>query len=952
MSDELLVVGAPAANSYAGLVYIYTPSSSSSSTPYPPSSAEDWNLHTTLTAPVTGPVAFQFFGFIIHFSDPLSMLAITEYWAASGSSSAAGLVHLYNVSNPTSVEYIDSLASSQPLPGSDVSAFGESFTFSEHGTIIVGAPYEETSSLVSAGASYVFTDTSPFTELQRLTAPTPGTNALCGSALATSGPYLAMGCPREQDEGFVHIGLWDGSSGYNWINALSSPVPDQDDSFGYSILFSPSHLLIGAPRQVVAEGRIWRFNPSNLAQNGTALTHPAPQTDERVGHRLALYGDTLLSTAIRYTDAETFQGRVVHWIWSNDQWTWASYLNTPSPGPQSYYGNSLAFTNETRVLIGDALETLHFVSIAAVACGDGLVGDGEQCDDGNFNDGDGCSFICETEFCGDSLINNVNETCDDGNAITELCPYNPTPDTCTICNSICQEVIVLPEGYCGDVVVQGTFEQCDDGNSVAGDGCSSACVAEFCGDSIINNVNETCDDGNAITESCPYSASPGDCNICDATCQSITVAPDGFCGDGLIQGTFEECDDGNNDSDDGCSSTCVIEFCGDGIINGGNETCDDGNVVTENCPYNTLPDTCPICNATCQLVIVLPDNFCGDGVTNAGFETCDDGNAVSDDGCTSTCQAEFCGDGVVNNNGTETCDDGNSITEPCSYSLVNTTCAVCNSECQDVVVPVVNFCGDGIIYPSEACDDGNSVSGDGCTSTCQTEVCGDGVINNNGTEQCDDGNDYRDGCEYGVFCTVCDETCSWALGIIPGCGDGDLQLAFEECDDGNLVDGDGCDASCTLELCGNGIVQVGEDCDPPEADVCDAFCKDWAFTIVPDIDGSTDENAGNPLSDPLIQSALLGALLSFFCLFVVLASRPTPTIDDAVLANPVIGVDNDPPPYEAAHATIAPLAPPPPSSELGEDSGSATNPTRRFSTDSSLTASATDSDSDHEDVYI
>src|SRR6185295_8514255 len=32
----------------------------------------------------------------------------------------------------------------------------------------------------------------------------------------------------------------------------------------------------------------------------------------------------------------------------------------------------------------------------------------------------------------------------------------------------------------------------------------------------------------------------------------------------------------------------------------------------------------------------------------------------------------------------------------------------------------------------------------------------------------------------------------------PGCGDGILQ-AGEQCDDGNLKDGDGCSATCTLE---------------------------------------------------------------------------------------------------------------------------------------------------------
>jgi cysteine-rich repeat protein len=67
------------------------------------------------------------------------------------------------------------------------------------------------------------------------------------------------------------------------------------------------------------------------------------------------------------------------------------------------------------------------------ACGDGIVDSGEQCDDGNTNNGDGCSSTCQTEG---------------------------------------------PPNVCGDGALGGS-EQCDDGNTTAGDGCSADCKSEF-----------------------------------------------------------------------------------------------------------------------------------------------------------------------------------------------------------------------------------------------------------------------------------------------------------------------------------------------------------------------------------------------------------------------------------------------------------------------------------------
>ena len=59
----------------------------------------------------------------------------------------------------------------------------------------------------------------------------------------------------------------------------------------------------------------------------------------------------------------------------------------------------------------------------------------------------------------------------------------------------------------------------------------------------------------------------------------------------------------------------------------------------------------------------------------------------------------------------------------------------------------VTICGDNAVDGNEQCDDGGTVSGDGCSSSCQLEgpICGNGTVETG--EQCDDGNGLSgDGC--------------------------------------------------------------------------------------------------------------------------------------------------------------------------------------------------------------
>lgn len=139
------------------------------------------------------------------------------------------------------------------------------------------------------------------------------------------------------------------------------------------------------------------------------------------------------------------------------------------------------------------------VTVAPV-CGNGKMESGEECDDGNKADGDGCSSSCllENGFCGDGIVEKLlGEQCEPA-TFNKALPYHCTA-TCRILSDHCGNGTLDPgeecdQGpgnadlpahchtdcslpRCGDAVLD-PGEQCDDGNKKNGDGCDRFCRIE------------------------------------------------------------------------------------------------------------------------------------------------------------------------------------------------------------------------------------------------------------------------------------------------------------------------------------------------------------------------------------------------------------------------------------------------------------------------------------------
>ncbi len=488
-------------------------------------------------------------------------------------------------------------------------------------------------------------------------------------------------------------------------------------------------------------------------------------------------------------------------------------------------------------------------------CGNGTKETGETCDDGNNVSGDGCAGDCSAvePYCGNGTVDTL-EDCDDGNEVggdgcdtdcTWSC-VNPAND-CAQMDEDCQKPV------CTDVFSQGSKvgQRC----GVAADAqdapvATDTCITTTCEDTTPKNAVMA--DGNE----CTVSGEGGDHWCIDGAC-TLNECGDGYKGDG------EECDDGQANNDDvanACRSTCVLPACGDGIVDSG-ESCDDGgdgdatDGCMDNCEFSCTSDAeCGNVVGDCETV-TCKANDVGQACT-AGVDTKD----IKDDD--NPCTTDLCIDGEPKNQVDpalegDSCDPG----EPGDGWCISGVCTK-------------NTCGDEILGDGEVCDDGNEVDADGCDNDCtyscvdaeadcahtvgdcRKEACNAKYVCTQSVDSSDVPDDTNpcttDACraggvpvndplDEGSSCPPEGGGDGWCLSNVctkNKCTDG-IKGDAEVCDDGNEVEGDGCDNDCTYSC-----VTAADDCEHTVGDCHKEICT-AQHTCDQQVDGTDIPDDGN-----------------------------------------------------------------------------------------------------------
>ncbi|MCA9558698.1 MAG: DUF4215 domain-containing protein, partial [Myxococcales bacterium] len=497
--------------------------------------------------------------------------------------------------------------------------------------------------------------------------------------------------------------------------------------------------------------------------------------------------------------------------------------------------------------------------------GDGIWSAGEQCEDGNLDNDDGCSSECIVEndlnlddptqggfaeggrdwyflplqeagriaietTTGDGVCDTIDTVLD----LWALTPDGPERvagnddggiDRCSLVERFIEAgeyVVVVSEAGNNAAIQAYTITAGFARQAAEGEGCDPAGELSFCAPDLYCVGEEGAE-----------------------TCQPAA------CGDGIVNQDDEECDDGNDVDDDLCGNDCLInEGCGNTQVDPGEE-CDDTNGV--NCDDACLVDV--DVTAGGDFATNVPEGSAAyfrietEVLARYSLQTNDGmGEGACPGGDTTLTLFQVTPEGVeqiaFNDDEPDApgfCSLINAELEPGAYVVrlgdLGNNDAI---EAINLTVTVEQSVGIGAACDpagEEAFCDVGLVCPEGDAPVCAEPVCGDGIISND--EECDDGNDVDgDGCN---SCAIV------AIAIGDACDpDSDVFLCDPAayCGEGDV---------CVAHVCGDGVIGNGELCDGEPG------CSDQC-TIENDITAGGTFAADIPLGEPVLATFTVDAI--------------------------------------------------------------------------------------------